>query len=352
MNDQHKELTDDYTKGLSNYVSGAGESALQHAYELGRRAIKSGVGCLDLAHVHQEALVQSILGAGSGPEGARIARLGGAFFEESLSPYEMTHRGYHEVMTDLSRRAAELAVLNTRLEREIEERKKAERMLRALPERILDAQEAERRRVAHELHDDVCQRLSATKLHIGAFEQEVKQNPRLRSKLQNIKRQININIREVRRIAAHLRPAALDEIGLHVALRLLCEDFQQVNRATRAQFEMKAPSAARVGSHVELALYRIAQEGLSNVAKHAHAKKVLVRLGRENGFVRLDIRDNGRGFEVDRPSANSTRGYKLGLLNMKERAELLHGSCKITSAPGKGTHIRIEIPAATGPSHE
>jgi signal transduction histidine kinase len=260
-----------------------------------------------------------------------------------------------EFYTDVPRKAdkpllAVLGQIGIQLGRLVE-RRRSEDALRALPGRILEAQEAERRRVAHDLHDDVCQRLSATKLHIGAFESEVPKGERkLHAKLRLIKRQINLNIQEVRRIAAHLRPTTLDDMGLPVALRLLCEDFEKVNR-TRAVFRMKNITPERLGSPAELTLYRIAQEGLSNVAKHAQARTVEIDLQRVNGIIRLNIADNGRGFEADRPHAESLRGYKLGLLNMKERAELLNGTCRIESAPGKGTTVVVEIPFDPEVSH-
>ena len=528
MSTQYQKLAERYGKILATYVGGAGEAALQSAYEIGRQAVQAGLGCLDIAQIHEEALIRSLLQASTLGESSKIAKLGSDFLAQSLSPYEMTHRGFQEVILDLSRRAVELATVNRRLETEISERRRVESalqqetsyvkllnvvtvaanmgsgindayrrcleevclitgwpighvyivdedspdrlvptsiwhlaepkrfevfrhateslslsrgiglpgrvfstgestfivdlaedsnflraqacsevgirsgfafpilvgsevvavleffsdllqkpdeqlldvmaqigiqlgrvverrrsedVLREIPKRILEAQEAERRRVAHELHDDVCQRLSATKLHIGAFENEIPEKDRkVHSKLQLIKRQINANIQEVRRIAAHLRPTTLDDMGLHVALRLLCEEFQKINH-TRANFKMKARSPQRLDPPVELTLYRIAQEGLSNVAKHAEAKTVSMRLMRLNGIIRLDINDNGRGFEIEKIRSDSVRGYKLGLLSMKERAELLNGTCRIESVPGKGTKIRVEIPLESNHTH-
>ncbi len=528
MSTQYQKLAERYGKTLTSYVEGAGEAALQSAYEIGRQAVQAGLGCLDIAQIHEEALLGTLLGASTPEVSSKIAKLGSDFLAQSLSPYEMTHRGFQEVILDLSKRAVELAAVNRRLETEISERKRVEAalsqesayitllnavtvaanmasgieeafrqclkevcthtgwpighvytvdeespdrlvptsiwhladperfeifrhatesvllpkgrglpgrafstgepsfivdlaadsnflrkqacsevgirsgfafpilvgsdvvavleffsdflqkpddqlldvmaqigiqlgrvverrrsedLLREIPKRILEAQEAERRRVAHELHDDVCQRLSATKLHIGAFESEIPEKDRkLHSKLELIKRQISMNIQEVRRIAAHLRPSTLDDMGLHVALRLLCEEFQKINR-TRADFKMKARSPQRLDAPVELTLYRIAQEGLSNVAKHAEAKTVSMRLVRTNGVVRLDIEDNGRGFEIEKIRSDSVRGYKLGLLSMKERAELLNGTCRIESVPGKGTKVRVEIPLESNHAH-
>src|SRR5258707_1221007 len=215
MTEISTQLSEQYRTALQLYLAGQGEAALQSAYELGRSAVKSAVGCLDLVKIHQDVMLLAMLDAPTPEECAQIAMLGTDFFAECLSPYEMTHRGYREALVALSRRNVEVAATNQQLEAEIRERKRAEEKLKELPKRILEAQEAERRKIAHELHDEVCQRMSATKLHIEAFESEIpSRNAKLHKKLLEIKKQINLKIKEVRRISEHLRPSTLDDMVL------------------------------------------------------------------------------------------------------------------------------------------
>jgi PAS domain S-box-containing protein len=227
---------------------------------------------------------------------------------------------------------------------DISAHKSAEAALRKVRQSILAAQEAERSRIARELHDDVCQRLSAMKLHLGALANSIgKTSPAILPKLRILKQQVEKNIIEVRRISLHLRPTALDDLGLIKALRQLCNEFEKANHLTislRAMNSLSAPCDAAMG----IALYRIVQEGLSNISKHAQATKVLVKLTRRQNRLTLDIEDNGKGFILEKLKAPHAAGHQLGLLNMKERAELLGGTFRVESARQKGTKIHVEIP--------
>lgn len=229
---------------------------------------------------------------------------------------------------------------------DITERKEAEAALRKVRQSILTAQETERSRIARELHDDVCQRLSAMKLHLGALANTLgKTNPAILAKLRIIKQQVEKNIIEVRRISLHLRPTALDDLGLVKALRQLCNEFKKDHHLTislRATNSLSAFCDAAMG----IALYRIVQEGLSNIAKHARATSVLVKLARRQNRLILDLEDNGKGFILEKLKAPHAAGHHLGLLNMKERAELLEGTFRVESARRKGTKIHVEIPLA------
>ncbi len=235
---------------------------------------------------------------------------------------------------------------------DISERKRAEAALRKMRQSILAAQEAERNRIARELHDEVCQRLSAMKLHLGALANSFGQsNKAVLPKLRIIKQQVDKNITEVRRISLHLRPTALDDLGLVKALRQLCNEFHQdhhVAISLRAMNSLSALCDAARG----IALYRIVQEGLSNISKHAQATRVLVKLAyRQNGLT-LDIEDNGKGFILEKMKAPHAAGQQLGILNMKERAELLGGTFRVESARRKGTRIHVEIPLESHETYE
>lgn len=229
---------------------------------------------------------------------------------------------------------------------DISVRKRAEAALRKMRKDIIETQEAERRRIARELHDDVCQRLSAMKFHLGALENSIgKANTAILPKLLMIKQQVDMNIAEVRRISLHLRPTALDDLGLIKALRQLCSEFEKIHNLTislRAVNSLSALCDARMG----IALYRIVQEGLSNISKHAQATKALVKLSHRQNRLTLDIEDNGKGFILEKIKAPRAAGHQLGLLNMKERSELLGGTFRVESARQRGTKIHVEIPLA------
>ncbi|HEX9653060.1 MAG TPA: PAS domain-containing sensor histidine kinase [bacterium] len=235
---------------------------------------------------------------------------------------------------------------------DISDRKMAEAVLRKTRQSILTAQEAERSRIARELHDEVCQRLSAMKLHLGALANSIGQNNKaVLPKLRIIKQQVDLNITEVRRISLHLRPTALDDLGLTKAVRQLCSEFEKDHHVAISLRAMNSLSAL-CDTAVGIALYRIVQEGLSNISKHAQATRVLVKLSRRQNRLTLDIEDNGKGFILEKLKAPHAAGHQLGLLNMKERSELLGGTFRVESARQKGTRIHVEIPLGSHEAYE
>lgn len=253
---------------------------------------------------------------------------------------------WHAVNTSVVRGARGAVLYYEGTVEDLSERKRAEAVLRKMRQNILAAQEAERSRIARELHDDVCQRLSATKMHLGALENSLgKTNPAILPKLRILKQQVEKNIIEVRRISLHLRPAALDDLGLVKALRQLCNEFKKDHHLAillRAMNSLSAFSDAALG----ITLYRIVQEGLANISKHAQATSVLVKLARRQNRLILDIEDNGKGFILEKVKAPHAAGHQLGLLNMQERAELLGGTFQVQSARRQGTKIHVEMPLA------
>jgi two-component system, NarL family, sensor histidine kinase UhpB len=208
--------------------------------------------------------------------------------------------------------------------------------LRALSAGIIAAQEEERRRISRELHDDTAQALTSLLLYAKALEQG-DAPPAVREALAELREEVARSLEGVRRMARELRPSALDDLGLVAALDGYT---QELARRTGLTVRFEAACGGRLPPQVELALYRIAQEALTNAAKHAGASNVTVDLVREPSLVWLTVRDDGQGFD----SAAVSPGRGLGLFSMRERAELAGGALAMASTQGHGTSITARIP--------
>jgi signal transduction histidine kinase len=216
--------------------------------------------------------------------------------------------------------------------------------LRVLAVSVQGAQEDERRRVARELHDDLGQRLAALKLSMHLFEQELRRDsPPSLGRLEVLVGDVDRMIAEVRRISYNLRPLALDDYGLSVALEMLCKEFQRVyNVATNLRVNGSAGDLH--DGQLDIALYRVAQGALSNVAKHAAAHTVNIFMDREDNHVVLSVEDDGRGFELASLRNRRDVYSGLGLIGMRERSEMLGGTFTIGSEPERGTRVTVRIP--------
>ncbi|MCZ7647251.1 MAG: PAS domain S-box protein [Planctomycetota bacterium] len=223
--------------------------------------------------------------------------------------------------------------------REITERKRAEDSLRDLSARLLETQEAERRRVARELHDGVNQILSAAQMQVGALNHAGSGEGA--AKLRTL---LDQAIGELRRISHNLRPAVLDDLGLPAAVRSACDEFrEQSGIGLNLRLE---GLPARLPAQVELTVFRILQEALSNAWRHAEARRVEVRLSANRRLLRLAVRDDGKGWHPGPGDGAARHSRGLGLDNMRERAQFAGGRFEIRTAPGRGTEIRVRIPLA------
>ncbi|UPT75569.1 MAG: PAS domain S-box protein [Elusimicrobiota bacterium] len=199
---------------------------------------------------------------------------------------------------------------------------------------IVRAEEAERRRIARELHDGVNQLLAAAKHRVQDAEERLAAGGSPRPVLAEARAVLDSTIQEVRRISQNLRPAALDEFGLKAALAGACADFR---RATGARISLDAARLpAALDEETELMLYRITQEALTNAARHAGARRVEVQALRRGPNILLSVRDDGKGFTVAMSGS--------GLKNIQERAQFLGGRCEIHSRPGAGTRVLVIMP--------
>ncbi len=207
------------------------------------------------------------------------------------------------------------------------------------------AQEEERRRISRELHDDICQRLTALKFHLNIFEDAVQNKKKISlSRLRSVKKEINNLISEVRTISSNLRPSALDHFGLVTAMRLLCTELKKLH-GIETKFDTNIATFRRYNPDVEIAFYRITQEALSNCAKHTRVKELILKITEENSQLSLIVKDKGAGFNpADYVKRSEKEPGHFGLMNMRERTELMGGVFNINSAKGKGTTVSVNVP--------
>lgn len=215
----------------------------------------------------------------------------------------------------------------------------AEREMRGLSQKLVQAQEAERKRLSLELHDQVGQMLTAIRMEISNLGRIGPNDPeRFREHILQAKQVAEGAMKTVRDLAMGLRPTMLDDLGLGPAVEWLCREFSRTS-GIPADVEIQG-SLARLTEAQKTGLFRVVQESLTNVMRHAHAKCVTVRLAESAGKLELVVADDGRGMQNGR----GRRG--LGLLGMEERIRELGGVFAVESAPGAGTKIRAEIPLA------
>jgi signal transduction histidine kinase len=227
---------------------------------------------------------------------------------------------------------------------DITERKEADAERARLLRQIVEAQEEERRRIALEMHDQFGQQLSALALKLSALRHERGRRHVLGeqlAELETMTRQLDTDLEQ---IISRLRPPALDDLGLVAALTNYVRHWSQ-HFGINANVHASGLEPGRLTNEIETALYRITQEALINVAKHARAENVAVLLDGRSGRVSLIVEDDGLGFDTKQPIGRRSR---FGLVGMRERVSLLGGTLDVESHPGRGTTVvaRIPVPAA------
>ena len=256
--------------------------------------------------------------------------------------HEIAVSGRNE-LADLGRAFADsgrrLDGLYGALRSELNERMRAENEIKLLSERLINAQEDERRRIARELHDDLSQEIAALSLSVTKLKRDVPENERgLRARTEQLHQRIVKLAEAARHLSHQLHPAVLEHSGVTAALRSYCAEF-----ASLSGVEVTVEADGRFAdlpSAVALCIYRVAQEALQNVARHSGEKSARVELKRSNGSVWFAVSDSGRGFQSGLSGGRSG----LGLVSMKERTRLVHGTFQVESAPNRGTSLRVSIP--------
>jgi signal transduction histidine kinase len=215
--------------------------------------------------------------------------------------------------------------------------------------RIVSAQEAERQRVARELHDETGQSLSALALGLKGTAETIKSNPTQAAlQLEELRRETSAALDALRRLVVDLRPSLLDDLGLPAALRWYVDDFGERVPVRARMLVHGIPR--RLASDVESVLFRVAQESLTNVAKHAKASSVSLALTFRDALVSLEVADDGIGFNPDAALAARSGRKAWGLLGMQERVDLVGGRFRVVSEPNGGTRIVVEVPVGAGMS--
>ncbi len=233
------------------------------------------------------------------------------------------------------------AIDNVRLHQVVQER---ETQLEELVRKLVHAQEDERQRIARELHDETGQKLTALGMGLAAVETTLSTGDLIRTNglLRNLREMSDQAITELRNIMANLRPAQLDDLGLAPALRWYLSQHQARYPTTHVQLNIeKLPG--RLPPEHETILFRVVQEALTNIQRHAQATQVSLNLAQNRSSVRLEMIDNGVGFDPKQPPRHEP-GSGLGLPGMRERVALVNGRLEVDSAPGKGTRIVVELP--------
>jgi len=262
---------------------------------------------------------------------------------ERVGAHEALERAHEELEERVRTRTAELAKSNDALRAEVAERQRVEQQRTQLLTRFVLAQEDERRRIARELHDQLGQQLTALRLTLATLRAESIDRSDLRVQvetLQELARQLD---QDVAFRVWELRPTPLETVGLRAALTNFVHNWSK-HLGIHVQLHASRSSDERLNTEVETMVYRLAQEALNNVAKHARAQHVDIVLDRNADHVSLIVEDDGVGFN---PSDRETLGEGLGLTGMRERAALVGADLQIESIPGRGTTVILRVPAAT-----
>jgi signal transduction histidine kinase len=358
-----------YRGALRDYLVHPDEATLRPAYELGRAALSAGLGNFDVIRLHHQALTDGALPDNEPAAAVHFAPALQAFLLEALAPFAAAQRNLSSGRERLEHRNRVLTERNAVLvsnnaqlgeemglhqETEVALRQNQERYrqlfqqarameehLRELSAQVLAAQEAERKRVSCGLHDEVSQALTAVTVAIAILKKQAGPDAAFQRDVAAAEHLLTQSMETVHRVARELRPAMLDHLGVQAALHAHVTNF---TRQTGIRTELIGhPDLARLDGPRGEALFRVAQEALNNVRKHAKATIAKIEFTAADGILGMEIADNGRGFDVAGKPGTDRTG-RLGLLGMQERVRHVNGSLAIESTPGRGTRLCVRIP--------
>jgi light-regulated signal transduction histidine kinase (bacteriophytochrome) len=244
---------------------------------------------------------------------------------------------------ELNARLAQSERLALALRKETELRAAVEGDLTQVLRRTVEDQETERQRIARELHDTLGQSLTMLQLGLQAIGQEVPGSEKQQQRLNGMKNLATNLGREVNRLATEIRPTSIDDLGIQKAIESLLENWSE--HTSLNYYLHLSPKELRLPKAIETTIYRVLQEALTNVVRHAEASKVGVILNVADGQVSMIVEDDGRGFPANQAGAAGSSAMRLGLLGIRERLALVGGSLEIESSPGRGATVFVRIPA-------
>ncbi|MEW6113148.1 MAG: sensor histidine kinase, partial [Thermodesulfobacteriota bacterium] len=219
-----------------------------------------------------------------------------------------------------------------------------EERVRALTKALINAQETERRKLALDLHDEVAQQLSAFRMFLEPVRLDLAvSQPEMAQEVARVSKMAKDLVEHVRDLSYALRPSTLDSYGLVATLSQYCTDYSKMNKI-KVNFFPSGMEKVTLDFDSEINLFRLAQEALTNVKKHANARVVTIKLQALQPYITLSVEDNGTGFDVPGEAARKMGQKKMGLWSMEQRATLLGGRLSIQSKPGKGTRVFVKIP--------
>jgi len=356
-----------YQSALNRYLRRG--SKISTAHSVGTQAVAAGLELLEMARIHENSLK---LETSKIPQTklALLNQMASLFFAEAITPIEKTHRGARESAEELNRlnqvlkkRSIELAQSNQELKDQIKSRGLMEKELRTserqqqqllqdsarlqeqlryLSHQILSWQEEERKQISRELHDQIATVLSGINLELDELKAAVTGNNEvLKRRISSTQQVIQRSVEIIHRFARELRPTTLDDLGLIPALHSLTKSLskQAGIRITLTVFA----AVEELEIEKRTVLYRVAQEALTNVVKHAAATEAKVSISKKDDNVLMIIRDDGRSFNVNR-AFNQQKNGRLGMLGMRERVEMVGGQFSVESIRGSGTTIHASIP--------
>lgn len=262
-----------------------------------------------------------------------------AFFSRSPDKFQAETSGLLVSISD----AVSIALQNAKAAQSVEE---ANRLRESLLEKLISAQEEERRRIARELHDEATQTLAALAMSLDDMVETLPDGrKKIKDRLSTLKEQVVATFSGIRDLALELRPSALDDIGLSAAIDWCARGYLERRGLEVAVETIGEP--LRLPPHTETMLFRIAQEALVNIVRHAEATRVAVVLTYTPSSVIIRVEDDGKGFDVEAAFAKGTPQQNLGIHGMRERASLLGGDLTVRSNPGHGTVLTVQIPVGS-----
>jgi signal transduction histidine kinase len=361
----------EYRRALGAYLANPDEEHLGAASEMGCLAMRRGMSIFDLVRLHEDSWPMLVAPSGGRYEVTHQCRGGREFLLEALSPFEAALRRLPaaqarvgDLELALARRGQELAELVPRqLQLEAALRCGKMRTLKLCqqvrllkteilthPDKLVQVHEAERKRVSRELHDDIGQLLVALSVRLEAVKKDAGAGESLQRQVEVAQALVAQTMDSTHRICRNLRADALDRLGLRGAVADYVRTFAE--RAGIKGFMLDVADLSGLGVEQEVVLYRIAQESITNVVKHANATRLDVRFLRLPQDVCMEVADNGRAFNVEDTLVEKC-GMRLGLLGMRERVQLMRGDFTVESVAGRGTTVRVRLPLASrsvGPS--